>query len=1650
MSRRSHTFDNIKFFTKKALRKYSHSTSTLLNKTQRDLTVVNVNEDDFSFRRKEGNSGIISTQQLPLDNSSFFNNTFFGSAEVKVNVAFDKIVNNYPFDGSYADVESFEDKLSSFEKYVLDKFPKSTGFLNLDSSNKQHIVVKDSSGFLNANLAKGSIGEAFIDPKDQSFSVECHFRVTEDLNQNSFLFYNVSSNNVGFFAACSEDSLIKNISVKVSSYAASDRFFFDDTYPPSISFIDGRTYVFDVSDNSNSNKPLRFSTTLNGTHDSGVEYNTGVTATGTPGEAGATVQVVVSSITPKLYPYCSPQATLGGTSQFSLTDSQVSKITFGIISGSNHKEVDYLVPKGEWRNFSFVYDRSGLNQHFMKIMSGSEVIQSSSFFSLDGLGTAGSNLVIGDGESLTAGNYSFIKDSTFDGCLDEFRVFHNLRPNSEISYYSKRNIFAHDNLRLSFRFNEASGDHKNNDIVLDHCGNSLHAKIENFASNVRTPGDIKNPMYLEDKRFNPILFPSYPSVMNLNSSLLEDASEYDVNNPNIITKLIPQHYLQEGAFAEGMTVDGEIVESYSSSSNLPGSGKMGSAQLMSLFLYFIAEELDFYKMYVDQVSQLLFSDYNDEEGVSSAFLQDLARYYGFELPAIFGDASFEQFLGSENLGLEYATYERGLSKIQNIIWRRVLKNLNHIFKSKGTKYAIKSIFRSAGIEPDRMFRIVEYNGIDKFRLGTSRQEITEMSTMLNFSGSLTPKLVETPYYNGTLIDRPTLLSAALTGSRIEPGYPPIAGGNVLATGTINFHPLMNDSVPAAGSTFTIQDSFGKTKTFEFTTDGDPAGTNVAINISGKKSRELASTLTGSIEAQFPNSFNMSIGRNSAGSNVDKLSLTTKDFSRYNLGNHAITYTAVKTPVLWVRMSATTASDISKYSRTLTSTNPPTFSVASEDMSRNKYYVATFDGANDEIGLGTAATWDTICGTGAGSTATISISSWVRPTAAGEDNFGRIIDISSQHAVYLASNGKVTFQYSFANTAGLWETDVAVFNYGSPVWKHISVTYTGIVENDPIIYVDGAAVAIVKSVQPVGVRVAITGDGAFIGNRSAGDRTFAGKIAEVVVFNQILSAADISSIYLAQSDYWIPPYFAAKGFASGNGFINAGNTGYEENGISATSNDGLLTSGSWSVEGIYQFPSNLPEERERSLSRLISSGSSAGIWEDRYGVLTNLVLSKDGGTLSLFVRSAYPDNADTFSLFLTGANVLNGKKWYVCYGRQRNDSFNNHQKSKYFIRAASYDYNKLSTFLTTESVFYEGTPETNLFQNTEPVAGTTFSPPCLLIGSQSYTLTGSGNFLNSDVASIPSATKVTYFDGKVGHIKFWSKNLSEDESKEHARNFKSVGVDNPMVNNTFDITSSGSFEKLRLNLSTDQIDLSTIMAGKLGLTDFSQNYTNLNATALAQGAYTALSGGVCFGFESEKQIIEPSRFDYTIISPFFDEYLESDKIKIAAFSEGENIKLYNSKISPVTKIEPYEKEVNDNRFEIQLHLQRGLDEDIMNIFSTIEALDNAIGKPELIFTQEYPDLVRMRELYFNRLTDKVNYRNFFDLFRWIDDAFSDMVAKMVPRNSNFLGINLIIESHALERYKIAYGHQDIYLGEDFRANLRSVLLLSQMSGVIRRF
>ena len=108
---------------------------------------------------------------------------------------------------------------------------------------------------------------------------------------------------------------------------------------PKLKFIRGKTYVIDQSDTTNAGHPLRF------TADSGVsEYTSGVTATGTPGQAGAKTTFAVPGDAPdNLMYYCSTHGINMGQKMKIIGTSAVTYSGGESVSGSS-------ITHGQWRN----------------------------------------------------------------------------------------------------------------------------------------------------------------------------------------------------------------------------------------------------------------------------------------------------------------------------------------------------------------------------------------------------------------------------------------------------------------------------------------------------------------------------------------------------------------------------------------------------------------------------------------------------------------------------------------------------------------------------------------------------------------------------------------------------------------------------------------------------------------------------------------------------------------------------------------------------------------------------------------------------------------------------------------------------------------------------------------------------------------------------------------------------------------------------------------------------------------------------------------------------------------------------------------------------------------------------------------------------
>ena len=626
-----------------------------------------------SFRYDGPHAGIKSTQQVNVDYSKFENHTFFNSAQAKTNVAFDQIINNFPFDGSKRDEEIFLDQLTGFEKYVYDQFPKSKGYLNFSGSNDtantsegSYIRVVDSAGGSFPNLSKKNSGERVIDPgSSTTISFEFQVLIPSQSNDNQIILQRVSGTNHGI--------------------------------------------------------------------------------------------------------------TLGLSSS---TDSSVCDLIFSAVSSSNYMSASIGMEKGK---FNYVYaciDRYQSKNKLIINLNNKQTVTSSDIATLGNFGFSNMPLLIGSGTHVNMDGFvsssPFKPRQSFSGSLDELRIFHGDRSQDLREKFQKRQIYAQDDLKLYFKFNEPTGTIGVGDgsIVLDSSGNSLHSLVTNFNYNLRSTGSVPTPMVLEEISLCPVLFPAFQPVKNLNYRLLSSGSDYDASNPNLITRLIPPHYFLEGGQFEGMSSeDGTIMKDLGGSS-IPGSHQLGTAQLLTSFLFIWAKFFDEMKIFNDSFSKLLTIDYDTDETISDQFLQFYAKYFGFSLPNFFRDATPDQYVHGMDSQSEYST-GIPLSYIQNQIWRRILVNLRDIVASKGTVHSIKSLIRAVGINPDNNFRIREYGGPTKRSLRDMRERKTETSTVLDFSGSLRQgnSAARSVGAQGKSSTMPFLQTGFLSSSRVEVGYP---------------------------------------------------------------------------------------------------------------------------------------------------------------------------------------------------------------------------------------------------------------------------------------------------------------------------------------------------------------------------------------------------------------------------------------------------------------------------------------------------------------------------------------------------------------------------------------------------------------------------------------------------------------------------------------------------------------------------------------------------------------------------------------------------------------------------------------------------------------------------------------------------------------
>ena len=121
------------------------------------------------------------------------------------------------------------------------------------------------------------------------------------------------------------------VATGTNKYGTGNKYYINGEANVVLYLQEGNTYIFDQSDSTNDTHQIAFSTTDNGAWatPAGTAYTTGVTSTGTPGNAGAKTTFNVAPVrttgAPLLFYYCTNHSGMGNTAQTIAPTSEVSE-----------------------------------------------------------------------------------------------------------------------------------------------------------------------------------------------------------------------------------------------------------------------------------------------------------------------------------------------------------------------------------------------------------------------------------------------------------------------------------------------------------------------------------------------------------------------------------------------------------------------------------------------------------------------------------------------------------------------------------------------------------------------------------------------------------------------------------------------------------------------------------------------------------------------------------------------------------------------------------------------------------------------------------------------------------------------------------------------------------------------------------------------------------------------------------------------------------------------------------------------------------------------------------------------------------------------------------------------------------------------------
>jgi hypothetical protein len=378
--------------------------------------------------------------------------------------------------------------------------------------------------------------------------------------------------------------------------------------------------------------------------------------------------------------------------------------------------------------------------------------------------------------------------------------------------------------------------------------------------------------------------------------------------------------------------------------------------------------------------------------------------------------------------------------------------------------------------------------------------------------------------------------------------------------------------------------------------------------------------------------------------------------------------------------------------------------------------------------------------------------------------------------------------------------------------------------------------------------------------------------------------------------------------------------------------------SFTAEARFKFPLTSSAD----IPATITTGSLFTMYNVTAGTASSMVLYYERDSISSHTGTLLLSASDgTIQFGLSGAGIFNNEWHHIAVVSDRSGSFVS-------IQVRHLENDEIDTYLTASIAVSGG------------------------LGTGPFTYFGVG----AEAASGSNPRRVAQYWAQ--EARWWNVPLNKEELDDHALNFQSYGVSDPVARPSNLLVHWRLREDTIADESSDQ----------LSIVDVS---TDRDSSSLT-------SRGFLVGTNPYKKFLE--KYNYIASMDF-----GWNEEKIRTFDA---VELKPAQFVHDTKV-----------VSLEFNLMDALNEDIVQMMSSLDFMNEAVGSPANKYRVHYDDLEILRHNYFKRLQGKLNFTVFSDLLEFFDRSFIDMVKKLIPARAFFMGDEFVVESHLLERPKVTY-------------------------------